>query len=236
MQRLCRASKAIVEGSPTLQAKLFRKSAQSEKSSWWVLDTDANILVGEEAKQYLEATSDKGETTKSVKPRVYNRLLLSQKHLAGNVVDRLATRQASNRPGEAFSLRGSQPWYQLAKDASCLSMFLTSPPVTKVRVFIYGRCEFAPGEDRRGLSKWFIGCTGDPEIENTEGVKYGELIDTIKGYTKYDGYVSSVHFPGEFVVSREVKRSVEGRASATEVVSEADALPILGNIHLSFLN
>ena len=59
-------------------------------------------------------------------------------------------------------------------------MFLSQPPVTKVTLEIYGRREFMPWEDRRGLPKWFDGCVCTLAVEEESGVTLGQVIDAVK--------------------------------------------------------
>lgn len=63
--------------------------------------------------------------------------------------------------------------------ALCYRMFLTQPPVTKVKISMVGLCRYPEWEDRRGLPKFYEGEVAMQIVENEDGVTFQHFISAI---------------------------------------------------------
>ncbi|KAK4548757.1 hypothetical protein LTR36_008530 [Oleoguttula mirabilis] len=219
MKRVCRSMNGVITKSPTLQTKLFFRAVPA--STPWVVDASHSLLAGAKAVDTIRERDITGIAVQSARAYAYNPFTLSMREHdreAGLIYRFLSYIRSGTVCYDYIYLEHhmKSKLHTISEVASCRSMFVSQPSATKVVVEFYGRCEFPPWEDRRGLPKWYRGCVSRPTITNDSGVIVGEVLDVIRRETR-GGDASFQHlcFTEGFAVSMEQKVFVEETAAVT---------------------
>lgn len=182
IQRVCPLTNIIVKSSPVLQQKLFKRFDKEAESHRCIVIPESDLLLlGKTSDDFLMAMRSAACQVSAGQLLIYNPLVL---HGSGHntklgVIDYYDDCSIS---GSKHRLRLDV--LNLDTSSSCLSMFLTSPPVTSVVVGMVGRVYYSSfnavgaGEDE-SKSQW--DCIDHRKIYNIAGVTLRDVVDAVEG-------------------------------------------------------
>lgn len=216
-QRTCRAIRLNVKSSPALQTKLFLRATRAEPQTW-IAPSSTRLLTGTEAMDYLKECLPALEPHQLVQPRISNPLVLRKEC---RDFDKWPSNDACRKFILAWRIhkRVSIPDYCFEKfnihrqvlccdtgTSSCLDMFLTQPPVTKVGIVLSG--EDVPALDKAVTKCGYVVGT----ITNAGGVTVRDIIDKI-GHR--DCGIECLSFPDDFVMLPEDRELMDTASNTT---------------------
>lgn len=214
--RTCKAFDAVIKTSHQIQHRLWQSpSPRATIHSPWTLatldNTDETILAGQDALDYISRSNADSELHDVY---IVNPLLLRLPEMP--LSGRFESCRNRFSPMRNIHVRLGSRIADLPDNASCLSMYLTDPPVRKIIVKMKVELEQQEadgGNDSR--ASW----SNQPtriivhHVEKETGVLFGDVVDLVKqkhcaSCTDNWGRVSQHDYLGESCAGRRLKRLV----------------------------
>ncbi|KAK3614922.1 hypothetical protein LTR56_026920 [Elasticomyces elasticus] len=187
-------TRAVIADSTKMQETLFLKSIPDNECKLWALNRWGDLIAGDKANQVLEATDadNKDPTTMSESTRLQVTFEITHAfspHIVNNLVlHHLPSWQYGPIVAQAYEfvhdVHGRSKsitvayWLlnrTLSPHASCRAMYLSQPPVNRIFVTVYRRCNeytHAAGGHKNFVAKF--------TISNSTGLTFGEVIDRVR--------------------------------------------------------